>query len=109
MKNTSPKSKRNLRPRPLVTAAPITVSDLTSFDLFGLDGRQLRHFVGKHALPHVTHGHRILVRADVLLNAMDRLSASSAADPQSSEGSEVDDDVPETVEGVLRLIGRRLA
>lgn len=104
MKNTPPRSKRNLKPRPPVTAAPITVTDLTSFDLVGLDGRQLRHFVATHAIPHVRHGQRLIVRADVLLDVIDRLATAET----SSVATDLDEiETPTSAAGVLAILGRR--
>ena len=105
MKNTPPRTKRNLKPKPAVTATPVTVTDLTSFDLVGLDGRQLRHFVTKNAIAHVAHGQRIIVRVDVLLEAIDRLASTGAAPKVAADLDDLE--TPTSAAGVLSLIGRR--
>ncbi len=99
-------TKRNLAPRPVVTSPPLMVSDLTSFNLIGLTGRQLREFLAKH--PEVRRtviGQRVVIRADVLLEALDRFSRGGSA-PAISDTDRQDEE-GFSVEVVLATVGRR--
>lgn len=94
-------AKRNLRAKPPVTASPLMVSDQTSFDLCGLSSRQFREFLYAHpGIPRTRVGQRVLVRADVLVAALDKLATgevTAAEDP---------DDV--SVESILASLNRRV-
>jgi hypothetical protein len=61
---------------PKVTAAPLTVSDASAPAIVGLTPRQFRRFVREKGIPCLRVGRRTLVRADLLLEAIDRLSGS---------------------------------
>lgn len=58
-------------------AAPLTVSDASAPAVVGLTPRQFRRFVHEKGIPCVRVGRRTLVRADLLLEAIDRLSGSA--------------------------------
>lgn len=93
---------RKLRPRPPVTATPLVVSDLTSFDLIGLTGRQLRDLLAVHReVPRAIVGHRVLVRADEVLRLVDRLARDGESVPTTEE------DQPADADAVLAKLGRR--
>jgi hypothetical protein len=62
---------------PRVAAAPLVISDASAPAVVGLTARQFRAFVREHGLPAVKAGRRTLVRAEVLLEAIDRLSGSA--------------------------------
>ncbi len=96
---------RRLAPKPRATAAPLTVSDQTAFDLLGLTERQFRDLLRAHpAIPRTVIGRRVLVRADVLVAFLDRLAtAAPAADADPSSTPAV------TVDGLLAELGRRSA
>lgn len=103
MKATRPSTKRKLKPRPPVTAMPLMVSDLTSFELVGLTDRQFRDFLVAHPeLPRTRIGHRVLVRADALLALLDRLAADSGGEVDLEEIAQ-----PESADEVLRRLGMR--
>jgi hypothetical protein len=96
-------AKRNLRPRPVVSASPLMVSDQTSFDIVGLTGRHLRDFLAAHQdVPRTVLGQRVLVRAEVLVAALDRLGTGNA-----SAGNAAADDDSISVESVLATVNRR--
>jgi hypothetical protein len=58
-------------------ATPLAVSDATALAVVGLTPRQFRRFVAEAGIPHAKVGRRTLVRADALLEALDRLSGAS--------------------------------
>ena len=91
-------SQRRLRPRPPVTAAPISISDETSLDLVGLDARRFRELIGAHKLPHTRLGHRVVVRAEVLADLLRRLESVAEVEDRPKLS---------TVDDVLALVGRR--
>jgi hypothetical protein len=68
-------SKLGLAP----AVAAITFTDATAPAVAGLTPRQLREFVREHALPHARVGRRMVVRVDLYLAAIDRLSGGSPA------------------------------
>jgi hypothetical protein len=57
--------------------AALVVSDLTAAAIVGMSGRQLRRFVAEHAVPHCVWRRHVYVRADRLLEALDRLSGAA--------------------------------
>jgi hypothetical protein len=73
---------------PRVAAVPLAVSDASAFAVVGLTPRQFRAFVREHGLPAVKAGRRLLVRVDVLLAALDRLSGASAREQPPAEWDE---------------------
>lgn len=99
-------SARRLRPRAPVTATPVAVSDLTCFDIVGLLPEQYRALLRRHPeVPRTVLGRRVLVRVDVLLALLDRLSSQTPADATTAPA--VDDDSPMTADAVLSALGMR--
>ena len=103
------KAKRKLQPRPLVSAAPIGVSDQTCFDLVGLTVRQFRDFLSAHPeIPRTVIGQRVVVRADVLLAALERLGSPTKR--SAGTGATFSDSEPAaSIDAVLAAVGRRRA
>lgn len=99
--------KRTLRPRATsaLAIAPLLVTDLTAPVAAGLEPRAFREFVVRAGIPHVRDGHRVIVRADVLLAAIDRLARSGASATESAPASSAEEDEPSADE-LLRRIGR---
>lgn len=107
MKTTPPRAPRKLRPRPAITAAPIAVSDLTSYDLAGLPKWQFRDLARRHPSAGWSRvGHRLIIRADRLLALLDQLG-----EPAHGEALSVAEttDEPATAADVLAMLGRRSA
>jgi len=94
--------KRALRPRPAVTAAPVTFTDLTSFDIVGLVADQMRKTVRKYGIRHMVEGQRMIVRVDDWLAFLDRNASTDAAQPIA-----VADDEPQSEAEVLARLGFR--
>ena len=55
-------------------AHALAITDASAPGVLGLSPRQFRRFVREHNIPSVRAGRRTLVRADVLLEALDRLA-----------------------------------
>lgn len=112
---------RQLRPRAPITATPIAISDLTSFDLLGLEGPAFRRFLSAHAVPHVVSGRRVIARSTAITQKLDELAKTEADrdhvaidESGPSVASELRRETrretqPETVNGVLAMLGRRSA
>lgn len=61
-----------------IAVYPITISDATSLAVVGLTGRQFRAFVRKYKISFATVGRRMLVRVDLLLEVVNRLSGATS-------------------------------
>lgn len=101
----SKKTRRQLRPKPPISIAPVLVSDETCFAVVGLTPRRFRELVDAHPqLPRIAHGRRLLVPASALL-ALAKPSEDAAV---ACDEPEVDDG-PRTVEEVIAFARRRTA
>ena len=106
MQSTASRS-RALRPRATADTpiVPATVTDLTAPTVLGLEPRQFRELVAREAIAHARVGHRMIVRLDVFLEALDRMAERSRTEPAPVEGGEGGAQ-PSGVERVLQLVGR---
>lgn len=99
--------KRNLRPHPPLSVAPIFISDETAHALIGLRARPFRELLAAHPeIPRLTVGRRVLVAADDF-----RRFATSANEnhPSAGELRELGEDGPTTAAHVIALARRRSA
>ena len=98
---------RRLRPRQTasLSVAPVTVTDLSSPAVLGLEGRTFRELLVKKKIPHTRLGQRIIARVDDVLAVLDRLARESAEVEEPSEKPESDRQ-PETVDAVLAMLGK---
>ena len=102
--DTAPASDpRERKLRPKATAAlsitPVLISDENAAAVVGLEPRQFREFVRRHAIEHACDGKRLLVRVDVFLAAVQSLEIAS----RRSSTEEDEDDV----DAVLKRLGRK--
>ena len=102
--------KRQLRPRPAVTALPVCVSDLTSFDIVGLTAEQFRGLLKANpATPRTVIGHRLIVKVTDLLALLDSLATAAqiCAASQDDAVATIIDDQPSDEADVLARLGFR--
>lgn len=94
---------RNLRPRATADLAvkPVTVTDLTSAIVLGLEPRQFRELVASAKVPHTRLGHRVVCRVEDVLAALERLRGDSPSAANADDDGDVD------VDDILQLVGRR--
>lgn len=59
---------------------PVTFSDLTAFEVTGLEWRQVRKICRTHGVPIAKLGRRCIVRTDAWIAAIDR-AAGVASEP----------------------------
>jgi hypothetical protein len=105
--------KRALRPRATdaLRVEPIAITDRTAPALTGLEGPVFRAFVLAHAIPHVLHGRRMVVDAEVFRAALADAaratdSAAESHEPDTSPSDEGDDDETISADRLLRRLGR---
>ena len=102
--------KRQLRPRPAVTAPPVCVSDLSCFNLIGITAEQFRALLKAHpATPRTVIGHRLIVKVTDLLALLDSLATAAqiCAASQEDAVATIIDDQPSDEAGVLARLGFR--
>jgi hypothetical protein len=101
---------RALRPKATAALAvvPILITDRNAAATVGLEPRELRELVADLGVRHVRRGHRLLVRPEDLLSAIDKIAEKQ---PSRSEAIAVqvhdEEPQPETADDFLRSIGRR--
>lgn len=95
---------RELRPRATDALAivPAVVTDRSAAAVVGLEAREFRELVAAKRIRHVRAGHRVIVRLDVFLEALQQHAADESAAEAPSSG-------PRTVDQVLATVGRRRA
>jgi hypothetical protein len=100
---------RNLRPRPAVAVAPLAVSTENSLAVAGVPPRRLRELLAAHPeVPRARAGHLTIVTAEDFFALLERLRVvDESAGPASTD--EGDGAQPETVDGVLRALGKERA
>lgn len=109
MSPENPPARRNLKPKERPHLAPIAVSDETCIVAGFASPRRFREFVARHALPFVLDGRRVIVTADALRAALERLAGEGAIGG-SSEAPTADTVQPTSGEAVLRRLGfKRIA
>lgn len=96
--------KRALKAREPLSLAPVTVSQLTSLAVLGIDERRFRETFGKH--PNASRVGKLLVLdvsdARAALRSMRAATAPAEPAPEYS-----DDDGPADADEVLARLGRR--
>lgn len=108
METSRPRRPRKLQDRPPIVVAPTHVSQLTCRELLGIDARRFLEFVRSRSIPAARVGKLVVAElADVRESLRDLRAEVSAVPETESHESGTDDDQPETVDEVLRLIGER--
>jgi hypothetical protein len=102
--------KRALRSRATsaLALAPVTVSDLTAPAVFGFaDGRPFREFLVREHVAHARVGHRVFARVEDVADALARVARTTAEQGEETREGGDESSTPDTVEGVLRVLGKR--
>jgi hypothetical protein len=110
-------SARRLRPKATaaLVVAPITVTDLTCAVVLGLEPRVFRELVVDARIPHARigrgkdrSGHRVIVRVEDMLAAIDRIARRGDVGDEApaDSGDETPTPTVSGVDRVLALIGR---
>ncbi|MGH7440509.1 MAG: hypothetical protein ACRENE_32875 [Polyangiaceae bacterium] len=105
--------KRALKPRrtDALRVEPIAITDRTAPALTGLESSVFRAFVLAHAIPHVRHGRRMIVDAEVFRGALVHAARSTGGTavshaPDANPADEDADDEPVSADRLLRRLGR---
>ena len=102
---------RALRPRATSSLAvsPLAVTDRTCAAVLGIEPRVFRELLVRESVSHARLGRRVVARVEDVLAALDRLAVAPGDEfgtrVPKADGVE-DDDVPDTVDGVLRKLGK---
>lgn len=96
-----------MRPREPVAVYPIAISQLNCEAVAGINPRRFLDWLAAHPkIPRARIGRLAIVEASVFLAHLAEISACAGVEPV--ERAEPDDDeVPETVDGVLARLGLR--
>lgn len=103
-----PAPKRQMRPREPIATSPLAISQLTSLQHAGIDGRRFLELVRARGIRSTKVGKLVVVEADVLRAAL--REGGVVRDSEPTPQTEVDDDsedAPVTADEVLARIGHK--